>query len=147
MRVLLYRFAEFGDEGTAGHLEVEGWRAAILELPWRDNRRNVSRLPSGLYALELDAELPTYYLIGETCSRYPEPGVARSACRFDVANFARQLRGCLAIGTAHGFLEGSRELAVLRSRVARDQLLELLAWDRENELLIEDRFGGYAYES
>ena len=43
--------AATSDGGTRGVLQTNGFRCHSLELPWRDNRSNVSRIPVGTYQL------------------------------------------------------------------------------------------------
>jgi hypothetical protein len=145
MRVLLRRFAEFGHEGTASHIRIGGWRCCGLELPWRDNQRNVSRVPAGLYALVPIPEKRTYYLVGSGVVRlYEEASLTdRWGIRFDIANTVDEILGCIAIGKSLGFLGGN--LAVLESRSAMWQMLDSLSWDMGHELLIQDRFGGFTW--
>lgn len=47
---LLKRFVS-DDQGTLGLLRVGSFSCFILELPWRDNRRQVSHIPDGTYTL------------------------------------------------------------------------------------------------
>jgi hypothetical protein len=96
-------------EETIGELRLETrdeddqrtlWSCKALELPDRDNKRNVSRIPSGRYVAEVVASSPAFdyphvwihdegsvFVVGE-----------RAGIKIHVATYARQLRGCVAVG-------------------------------------------------
>ena len=65
----------------------------ILELPYKDNKRNISCIPKGTYKVEKTYS-PSFkkslYLVKDVSNR--------SGIRIHVANFNYQLRGCLAPG-------------------------------------------------
>ena len=48
MRALLTRTST-GDQGTFGLLQSGGFSCGILELPWRDNLKQKSCIPEGIY--------------------------------------------------------------------------------------------------
>jgi len=47
-RIRLKRYS-CGDQGTFGYLTGPGFRLHVTELPWRDNRSNLSCIPPGEY--------------------------------------------------------------------------------------------------
>jgi len=115
--VYLHR-VETSDEGTFGLLMAEGkaWRTA--ELPWRDNRHDVSCIPAGTYAVRYSHSKhfgPCYRLADV-------PG--RSGILFHSGNFAgdekeglkTDSKGCILPGQRFGKLSGQK--AVLSSRSA-----------------------------
>lgn len=65
-----------------------------LELPWNDNKQNISCLPSGLYRFSIVEESGTF--------KYPhlwiEDTPGRSGIKVHVVNYVTQLRGCIALG-------------------------------------------------
>ena len=72
-----------------------------VEPPWNFNRRFQSCLPCGTYDLvrHNSAQRPnSWALIGDGVSHMEQPGVARYACLIHVANWARELKGCIAPG-------------------------------------------------
>ena len=50
--VILKRY-ESGDHGSFGFLIGPGFKLHVIELPWRDNRSNLSCIPAGKYRCEL----------------------------------------------------------------------------------------------
>ncbi len=145
MRIMLKRFAEFGAEGTVSLITAARWRCFGMELAWRGNERNISRIPPGLYQLKTHNDGLTYALVGDGVVQYESQAEEsdRWGIRFDRANLAAQLRGCIAVGQTFGFI--GNDLAVQSSRPAHRQLMELLSWQSQNEILIQDRFGGWAH--
>lgn len=63
----------------------------ILELPWRGNKRRMSRVPSGTYPLVLEYS-PRFNMNLWELKAVPN----RSECKFHSANFVSQLNGCMA---------------------------------------------------
>lgn len=89
------------DRGTPGSLILADWRTfRTIELPWRDNREDVSCIITGvfpLWVIERTKKFP-----------YPHIGVGdvpgRSGVRIHRANRPSQLLGCVAPGLApYGF--------------------------------------------
>lgn len=50
--VFLIRFAE-GDYGTQGMWLTPGFQARTIELPWKDNKSNISCIPDGKYKCKI----------------------------------------------------------------------------------------------
>jgi len=101
---------------TAGVIIVGGTPVCVsIELPWRDNRRNISCIPEGRYKVDTHHQSPTK---GACWHILDVPD--RKWCLLHVANRARELRGCCAPGLRFGKLEG--EFAVLSSATALEAL-------------------------
>ena len=113
----LERVADVGTTCTYGRLYdvLAGELVWVtLELPWRDNQRNVSRIPSGCYEL-----LP--YTSGRFGKCFAIPDVEtepdRTAIRVHAGNTADDTRGCILPGESFG------HASVLHSRDALHRLL------------------------
>ena len=124
-RVHLERY-ETGPLGTFGKLWISGayvldsLELHTVEAPWEDNRRGVSCIPTGEYKLIRGK----FYKGGY--STFELDGVpGRSLIKIHVANFARELTGCIALGMTRGTL--GKTPAVLHSREAHDLLMDSLA--------------------
>ena len=115
------------DAGTFGMLVTDGGWWYALELPWRQNRRNVSRIPSGEYGCEWTYS-PTFrkhlYLVS--------PVRNRSGIRIHAGNWAgdaakglrTHVQGCILLGQRTGLLQG--QPAVLGSQDALTQFEEVM---------------------
>ena len=120
-------------QGTFGRLYGVGYPQTLYtgELPWRDNKSNVSCVPTAQWCVDRGYCLPTgvYHVemrrspkMGWTYWLRDVPG--RGFCLIHPANlmgdvglgFRTQLQGCIALGLALGWMDGQK--AVLRSRVA-----------------------------
>lgn len=99
------------DQGTFGRLIVEGHEWHTLELPWKENRSNISSIPAGRYRC--------YWTYSPRFKRrmYLVDGVpGRAGIRIHPANIYSQLNGCIALGETRGVMSGVR--AILRSAPA-----------------------------
>lgn len=114
MVVVLKR--KYRKECTLGKLLVTDEKGlenqvATLELPWKENKTNVSCIPEG-----------TYKVVKTYSPRFKKklwlvkgvPG--RSGIRFHPANFVRQLQGCIAPGLTHYDIDGDGIIDITNSR-------------------------------
>ena len=97
MKVLLDRYSDDGVQ-TLGRLYVVNDNGFILyecdslELPWKDNKPNMSCIPQGQYKV-VKRRSPKYD------EHFHIQGVEdRSYILIHPANFVYQLRGCIAVG-------------------------------------------------
>ena len=104
----LERFVDLRDVCCFGVLRDEETRISTLELPWRDNRFNVSRIPAGIYEVRPRVSPKfgkCFRLVGT------EP---RTEILIHAGNTAEDTEGCILVGSYFGMLEGKP--AVLASR-------------------------------
>ncbi len=88
-----------------------------LELPYRDNQRYISAIPIGTYPLQLEYS-PRFNM--ELWELYGVP--RRSEIKIHVANYARQLNGCIAVGNGRRDIDGDGKIDLVHSRNALHQL-------------------------
>lgn len=91
-----------------------------LEPPWKNNERNVSCIPCGLYPL-VKRESPKYgrhFLVEET------PG--RSLILIHAGNYRRDSQGCILPGLRLAHLDGDGHLDVSSSLAALSKLNAIL---------------------
>lgn len=92
-----------------------------LELPWLDNKRNVSCIPPGTYDV-IKRQSKTFK--GWVCELQDVPG--RDGVLIHQGNTKKDIRGCILVGLQLGSLvvaEGLME-AVIMSRSAMTRLLD-----------------------
>lgn len=107
------------ESATRGLLTVGDLVLHTLELPWRDNARNVSCIPSGTYRMDF---LPRS-ASGKYRNVYSVSGVdGRSGILVHNGNIPAHTHGCILVGKARGILAGNP--AVLSSRIAMAELVE-----------------------
>ncbi len=77
-----------------------------LELPWKENEKNVSCVPIGVYEIKLDtrhkgqlSEILVWELVDVAGNR--------TQCQFHIANWCSELLGCIAPVSSLTMLNGS----------------------------------------
>jgi hypothetical protein len=130
-RLDIYRLKDHGqDHGTFSRWTIDGlpfcWG---VELPWRNNEPGVSCIPAGLYAAKL-TESPRNGTV------YELQGVPqRSDIQIHSANFAHQLKGCMAPGKEIETFKGGIK-GVTFSRVTFGMLMERMGGNRVIQVII-----------
>lgn len=130
------------DKATIGELLVLDtfgdplWKGFSMELPWKMNREGVSSIPPGTYPLRWTVS-PRF--TREAQMKDPKAGNVstfevcnvpkRAGIRLHAANFAAQLKGCIAPGLALADLNGDGTLDVTSSRNALAEVERLLGKD------------------
>jgi len=90
---------------------------AALELPWQNNQRMVSSIPEGEYPIVLE------YSPKFKTNLWELYGVEnRSEAKIHVANFTKELNGCIGIGTDHKDINGDGIIDLINSKKALDKL-------------------------
>ena len=89
------------------------FECAGIELPWKHNRKQVSCITAGVYVADFTWS-PTFKewlweLMGVPNRKY---------IRLHVANYTRELRGCIAPGMSHADIDGDGIIDVKSSRKA-----------------------------
>ena len=117
------------DQGTEGLLVTEDFSCRTLELPWRDNQKQISCIPPGEYTVEIrlsnkygrvywvrNVENRTYILIHS--GNYAG----------DVSKgYKSHVMGCILLGKESGKLGG--QVAVLNSRIAVRSFMEEMNYE------------------
>lgn len=127
---------DYGSEATVGRLVLDGHLLYSIEQPWVGNLQDHSCVPDGTYELipyQSVKHGATWCLHNPALNIYgrePVPLSGRSYCELHSANWAEQLKGCIAFGL-HGSptldpLTGHVEPAVEQSRDAMALLLDTL---------------------
>lgn len=121
------------DIATLGKLFVDGSEhSSTLELPWKDNRHEISCIPPGLYPVTF-RESPKFKRPMLTVGNVPD----REGILIHAANHVSELRGCIALG-----LQSSTQPDYLLDSmryVARLEAMVLLALDRKEVIMLEVR--------
>lgn len=107
----------FTDESTIGELFINGERFCdTLELPYRNNQRSISCIPTGEYKvrLRLPRESATRHYIHLLVKDVKD----RSHILFHRGNTAKDTKGCILVG------QGSQQDIVYNSTLAMDLLIK-----------------------
>ena len=88
-----------------------------LELPWRENKRNESCIPLGVYPLEKR----TSYRYKEHLHVTNVPD--RALILIHPGNYFHNTRGCILPGMGHAYIDDGIELDVTSSKMAMREIL------------------------
>lgn len=128
---------------SQGILKIGDHLFQTMERPWISQahapcgRKGVSCIPPGVYQLfrhNTEAHPHTFALVNPTKWVYHfdedvpvnQVGLARTCVLIHAANYASELRGCIAPGMARS-VDGARRM-VTNSRMAMTEILSLLPW-------------------
>jgi hypothetical protein len=117
---------ESTDHGTFGRIQIDGKYFHTLELPWLNNKPNVSCIPIGTYDCETypSSRFGTVYLVKGV------PG--RSGILIHQGNFGgnklkglkSNIEGCILLGKTRGIISGQK--CVLNSRIAVKEFMDTI---------------------
>jgi hypothetical protein len=138
MRILIER-EHYGDKQTLGTLYLyDGprlvYKCKTLELPWKNNQRNVSCIPKGTYKARIVPNSPSFNYTHIDVLDVPN----RTFIKIHRGNFYHQILGCILVGTEWRDIDGDGLLDVVSSKEALDNILELSNEEIES-IQIRDR--------
>lgn len=108
--VILIRTKDTGKE-TLGELRYKNFSCKTLELPWKNNKPDISCIPKGTYTCKYTFS-PKFLKY-----TYEVKNVAgRSGIRLHSGNYFFQIQGCILIGSAFTDLNKDGEVDVINSR-------------------------------
>jgi hypothetical protein len=95
--VILIRTSDDGKQ-TLGAMTIKGtdFKCKTIERPWKNNENMISCIPKGSYFVKWT---PSPRLKRSTYEVMEVPG--RAGIRIHPANYAQELHGCIALGSAH----------------------------------------------
>lgn len=103
---------------TLGQMRCGDYRCFTLELPWRENRANISCIPVGAYSAR-KYRSPRH---GNVLLLEDVPD--RTWIEIHAGNYTRQVRGCILVGESITHLDDDCVPDVARSRAAMKKLLK-----------------------
>lgn len=135
MKILIERvYLETSTPGSwyLGH-DKEFLLCKTLELPWKENNRNVSCIPEGSYIMVKEA----------TSTKHPYPHFRilnvqdRSGILVHRLTYVKHLLGCIGVGSAHTDLNADGTPDIIDSTLTLEKLY--LSHDSEIHLLIRKK--------
>jgi len=94
LTVVIERNMTCFDQSTMGRLLIDNIEVAkTLELPWRDNKNDISRVPAGTYSAKMRVDGPR----GWRVELLDVPGT-RENIQLHVGNYASEIQGCILVG-------------------------------------------------
>ena len=126
--VTLCRIAR-SDQGTEGILLAGNFNCKTLELPWRDNTRQISCIPPGSYDVQIrnSNKYGRVYWVRKVPNRTYILIHSGNFAGDKDKGFKTHVMGCILLGKVHGYLGGQR--AVLNSRITVRRLLDELDYN------------------
>lgn len=101
---------------TLGVLTMDGFTCKSLELPDKNNASRVSCIPLGTYVCKYTKSPLFSKNAGKDVFTYAVLNVPnRAGIRIHSANYARQLLGCIALGSAHKDIDIDGQLDIIHS--------------------------------
>lgn len=127
------------DQGTEGMLVAGEFNCRTLELPWRENKKQISCIPAGEYDVEirLSNKYGRVYWVRHVPNRTYILIHSGNYAGDTTKGFKSHVMGCILLGKKSGYLGG--QVAVLNSRVAVRQFVEELNYE-PFKLSIQENF-------
>jgi len=114
------------DQGTLGKLYYSNFSCYTLELPWRDNKRNISCIPAGEYdsKIRISPKFGKVYWLTEVENRSFILMHSGNWAGDVEKKFKSHVNGCILLGQKRGLLVG--QLAVLNSRITVKRFIRMM---------------------
>lgn len=115
-KVTLKRTSDNGNQTTGLFMFEDGDKIITLgslERPWKDNAKNISCIPKGVYQVTI-----TYSPAFKCDMWLVNDVVNRSGIRIHSANYFHQLEGCIALGLSIDDIDGDGNIDLINSRAA-----------------------------
>ena len=127
-QVELFRLRR-SDQGTEGLLVSGDFNCRTLELPWRQNTRQISCIPPGEYKVEirLSNKYGRVYWVRRVPNRTYILIHSGNYAGDKSKGFKSHVMGCILLGKKSGYLGG--QVAVLNSRVAVRNFMEEMEYE------------------
>lgn len=126
-------------QGTVGIVMADGMQYCYsLELPWRQNRNNISCIPAGEYKVEMkkSPKFGNVYWVKKVSGR---EGILIHSGNWagDVSEgFKSHVYGCILFGKQIGYLQG--QLAILNSRITVKQFMNFMNYKKFKLEILEN---------
>ena len=128
MKTLRLKRLKSNSMGTLGILTIDGVEVCqTLELPWVNNKQNVSCIPDGIYFCKR-VNSPHFGNVFEITKVKDRTHVLLHA-----GNFLKNTNGCVLLGLQSG--EANGQYCLYKSKPAFDSLMKLL--EGENKICLE----------
>jgi len=126
--VCLYRLKR-SDQGTEGLLVYDDFNCRTLELPWRENQKQISCIPADDYDVEirLSNKYGRVYWVRQVPNRTYILIHSGNYAGDKSRGFKSHVMGCILLGKKSGFLGG--QVAVLNSRITVREFMEKLNYE------------------
>ena len=130
MKVVNLLRTKFTDHGTFGLVSFDGLRMKSLELPWRNNMRKLSCIPTGDYKCQIvnSPRFGRVYGVLAVSGRSSILIHSANLAGDRIKGFDTQLEGCIAMYERDGFLTNSKGRMQKAGLVSRPAVTRLMQW-------------------
>ena len=114
------------DIGSEGILYCRDFHYSTLELPWKENQRNISCIPSGIYNTSIieSKKFGVKYLINNVYGRSEILIHSGNFAGDESLGYKTDTSGCILLGKDFGFIDNQK--AILSSREAVREFMAYL---------------------
>lgn len=120
------------EKQTLGQLEFSRgpltFRCKTLELPWKDNKRNISCIPTGTYKVK--KHFSASHALCFSILNVPN----RTHILIHAGNKYSEIRGCILVGASFGDIDGDGVIDVRNSRQTLKEFLDAATEEFELEI-------------
>ena len=141
MKIIIIHRDEQSEKQTLGVCYVKDencniiFKSEAIERGWMDNKSRISCIPPGEYPVKLE------YSNRFKTDLYEIFNVPnRSECKFHAANYARQLNGCIALGSNRAEIDNDGYTDVTSSRKTMSKFHEAMGGDKDAVLIIKNLY-------
>jgi len=122
------------DESTIGRILINDEEIGrTLELPWRNNEKNISRIPKGKYKAFIRTD-------GKRKWRLQLENVQdRSTIQIHIGNYQRDITGCILVGE-DVIKHTNKECMVTNSKKTMDRLFDKMSEFAEEDMMSHGDF-------
>lgn len=118
--VKIKRVVDNGTE-TLGKLEYGNFTCKTLEKPYKDNQKNISCIPTGIYDVEYTFS-PKFMKYTYEIKKVPN----RTSIRIHSGNYFFDIEGCILLGSGFGDINKDGTMDILNSRSTVKSFEELM---------------------
>jgi len=139
MKVVIIERFKITSNYSLGHCYVEHspdnieYIGVSLERGWRNNEKNISCVPEGKYDLKLEWS-PRFKK--DLWELYGVPN--RSEIKFHVANYWKELNGCIALGMKHKDINGDGDPDITSSRITMNNFHNIMSGMSQAKVIIRN---------
>ena len=121
---------KYRKKSTIGILSVEGFECFTLELPWLNNQKNISCIPTGIYKWKKRFSPGKQYQVIEL-KDVPN----RKYIQIHLGNYTRQIEGCILPGLGLKDIDNDGIFDVTQSEKAFNKIMSLTGDSGEIEIV------------
>jgi hypothetical protein len=147
MKIEILRTFEQGGKQTLGELSVIDnngkvvYKCATLELPWRENQRRISCIPTGTFKARLRRAADSPSRNYDHIHIHPVPN--RTWILIHRGNYHFHIEGCVLVGKNHVDINRDGLLDVTNSTIAMNELMaevqKHVKWGQDFDVVVRYR--------